>query len=273
MDADFTPTELVRWDPSLLGAVLHLKYHRDVVKKRLRSIWKNMSLLYGHFPTDKKFLDEEQVQSRKCKTCGEDKQLSNVCVLVNEGIYVADDEFLVNHSPLTRYFKFIYNTKNSFSALSELKLNTLIHNIPHSAQELTKLNDGEVIHDGRDYDGYKKITIKLTKPDDNLLDKIHIAKVVKLPFQDKEVIIDLYPLSTLYKEWKADKDAKRPVRSCVKWHGIRPDWAGNETLTWQAPMTNVKRTYHSVPTIAEKKVDTHIPSCDCVMCLATKDHP
>jgi hypothetical protein len=55
-------------------------------------------------------------------------------------------------------------------------------------------------------------TLPLCGPDDNILDHIFIASVVKLPFQTKEVIIDKYPLSVLYEEWKADKAAGRAQR-------------------------------------------------------------
>jgi len=30
IDPAFTPTELVRWDPSLLGTVLHIKHERNI---------------------------------------------------------------------------------------------------------------------------------------------------------------------------------------------------------------------------------------------------
>ena len=269
MDADFTPTELVRWDPSLLGTVLHLKYYRNTHRRCVRNVVENSGSYYFHLPTE-----AQQAEEKKGNFTNdiEYEQLFHIGILVNEGIYIAEDEIHLTSGPFPQFIG-IYNTTNTFASLSAIKMCCRItNNYPISSSSgWTKLSVDKV-SEVKDEHGYARIILKLTKPDDNLLDKIHIAKVVKLPFQDKEVIIDLYPLSTLYKEWKADKDAKRPVRSGVQWHGIRPEWAGDEVITWRTK-SNMQgsRYYHSAPT--EKKVDEHVPACDCTMCVVTKGHP
>jgi hypothetical protein len=286
MDADFTPMELVRWDPSLLGTVLHLKYHNEhIIRKSLRYVW-----CFGgeHWIVNYNPPIGCKIGTNIKSNHIEEQPLHKIGVLSNKGLISPNEEYnglvhtydgykeLSNHNTfesllemsvwITQYrgaeadfrseFKEHGNRLPGAQWVKQIKLDTTHFKIQHYTNP------------ANNYKSYW-VDIKLTKPDDNLLDKIHIVKVVKLPFQDKEVIIDLYPLSKLYKEWKADKDAKRPVRLGVKWHGIRPEWAGDETLTWKQ-ITDVKRNCCST---AEKKVDKHIQSCDCTMCAVTKDHP
>jgi len=287
MDADFTPTELVRWDPSLLGTVLHLKYHTEGIK---RGTFRNVYKWEGSTYVQQSDFNAEMKRSSSYDIPN-DIECAELChsgVLTTNGVHLYNDEIYTGkfRSVFPVVYP-IYNTINTFEGISKIKLITAVHNQDVRSlygkerpsyiikQHIIPIN--EEVKDLQLKDGFITtgcLSIKLTKPDDNLLDKIHIAKVVKLPFQDKEVIIDLYPLSTLYKEWKADKVAKRPIRTGAKWHGIRPDWAGDETLTWRTkPNMQGSRTYHSAPTLAGKKVEEHIPSCDCTMCITMKDHP
>lgn len=52
--------------------------------------------------------------------------------------------------------------------------------------------------------------LPLANPDRLLLDQIHIATQTHM--HGRDVIIDKYPLSTLYQEWKRDKTAGRMHR-------------------------------------------------------------
>jgi hypothetical protein len=262
-----------------------LKYfYGDIPRKCFRNFYKWEGSTYVNFNSLYHFIGEE---SNNIELQG----LFQMGILTNKGLYLSDDEEC-DRAKTTNIcypiWNIKYTTTNTFPSFSEIKLGTTVNEQNpqilygsekpewFSYEKIIETNIAQVKVQNVKYPGdlreFKKAIVKLTKPDDNLLDKIHIAKVVKLPFQDKDVIIDLYPLSTLYKEWKADKDARRPVRSGVKWHGIRPEWAGDETLTWR-PINDVKRNYCSTPTIAEKKVEEHVPACDCTMCVVTKGHP
>jgi len=54
-----------------------------------------------------------------------------------------------------------------------------------------------------------EIHIPLANPERFLLDQIFVATLTKL--KDRDIVTDLYPLSTLYNEWKRDKEAARGV--------------------------------------------------------------
>lgn len=313
MDADFTPTELVRWDPSLLGTVLHLKYHGGDIPRTAGSfiIEEGADVLMSVYYKG----DSEGIVSRM-EMPSKELKMEQFGVLTNTGITTNNDIDIKSYQSYLdgslrahgNKYTLLYDCVNNFQSLNQVPIISYLYpenlvekslRIIHKDDKFIKMNYRDLKYTmfcqnrtsycrcphsrlGQSYENYRSylppgkcLTYKgmfpLCEPDDNLLDKIHIAKVVKLPFQDKEVIIDLYPLSKLYKEWKADKDAKRPVRAGVKWHGIRPEWAGDETLSWRTkPSMEGSRHYCST---AEKKVDTHISSCDCTMCVVTKDHP
>ena len=46
-DPAFTPAELVRWDPSLLGAVLHIKHYEDIPEIAFDTLYVNSGYNVG----------------------------------------------------------------------------------------------------------------------------------------------------------------------------------------------------------------------------------
>jgi len=47
IDPDFTPKELVRWDPTLLGTILHMKHPMNLPRTAFRVLFKNNGEYYG----------------------------------------------------------------------------------------------------------------------------------------------------------------------------------------------------------------------------------
>ena len=205
IDPDFTPKELVRWDPTLLGTVLHMKHPMNLPRTAFQSLFKNNGECYawvgnGHYSNATPELKMEQL-----------------CPLTNEGIIVNNDvkfggQFSAN--------ELIYTVDNTFQSITFVPIRT---------NQATESPLPTQIPVGNNYIECDTLGIKfknvvvenisqtfgmlpLCGPDDNILDHIFIASVVKLPFQTKEVIIDKYPLSKLYEEWKADKAAGRTQR-------------------------------------------------------------
>jgi hypothetical protein len=237
IDPDFTPKELVRWDPSLIGTMLHMKHPISMPR------W---------------ILDINRLLYQNC--CSYEMEMEQFCPITLDGIIVNDDINPEFYGKLSRGVEKIltYNVKNDFRSMttvplwldtkedmaqdisikikSEQLLSAKISYHPKWRNmdiNLPSLNDLGVKRGKRICKstciGYSTDsgvtppphcthntaigTLPLCGPDDNILDHIFIASVVKLPFQEKEVVIDKYPLSKLYEEWKADKAAGRTRRS------------------------------------------------------------
>jgi len=239
IDPDFTPKELVRWDPALLGTILHMKHPTPMPRAAFQNITKCDGEYWGFM-----FNGHSVIRDCKYENSSVDLEMEQICVLTHDGLIVNTDADLGLTGGL------VYSTCNTFQSMTSVPIAAKGGNegpIPNPNQVMkvsksyTKWdniitmgeNSGPDIvvsctdlgikfkrvhspryqeHGNNPCTCSLKGTLPLCGPDDNMLDHIFIASVVKLPFQDKEVIVDKYPLSKLYEEWKADKVAGRTQR-------------------------------------------------------------
>jgi hypothetical protein len=209
IDPDFTPKELVRWDPSLLGTILHMKHPMNLPRTAFRVLFKNNGEYYGWVG----------MGSTSFSNTTSELKMEQLCPLTNEGIVVNSD--LKFPGGFYDEPNLIYSIENTFQSMKCVPI--ISNGNPTESPLPTQIPTGDSImaadtlgirfkniideHIPRTF-GY----LPLCGPDDNILDHIFIASVVKLPFQTKEVIVDKYPLSKLYEEWKMDKAAGRTQR-------------------------------------------------------------
>ena len=209
IDPDFTPKELVRWDPSLLGTMLHMKHPMNLPRTAFQYIFKNVSV----DEPDKLYGDINNI-SYNFQNCNPEAYMQQFVVLSIDGIDVNDS---ITGGGNTYYDVLLYNKYNDFAAMTSIpfwcKTKGEEFGPGHRQDYRWKNLNNLVPLDTFDIKfknglGY----LRLCGPDDNILDHIYITSVVKYPFQTKEVIIDKYPLSKLYEEWKADRAAGRTQR-------------------------------------------------------------
>lgn len=250
IDPDFTPKELVRWDPSFLGTILHMKHPTPMPRAAFQDVTKCDGEYWAFMFTDRDLRDS------KYQNTSSELEMEQISVLTQDGLVVNTDAKLAQPADsipsgmagIGRHLT--YSTCNSFQEMSSVPIAAGVNEGPipnpnHSIiiksntkwDSFIKTKEGQTIgsnvlvsctnlgihfkrvcllpqsytHCGRQCNCLKG-TLPLCGPDDNILDHIFIASVVKLPFQTKEVIVDKYPLSKLYEEWKADKAAGRSQR-------------------------------------------------------------
>jgi hypothetical protein len=230
-DPAFTPAELVRWDPSLIGTAFRIQHERNIPANAFKQVMRSVPL-----PPNSSFIgDYTAVVLDPTNTYGSsDVSLPDHCIgngdkLINSdaimemigvlkptGIYHTTCIYYEDGAPPTKTWYFTISNKfNSITLLSLLPgacyetSNTINPKYNLSCKELgIYLN----IQDAP-YSSSKKIynwILPLANPDRLLLDQIYIATSTRI--HDKDVITDKYPLSTLYQEWKRDKTAGRMHR-------------------------------------------------------------
>ena len=103
IDPDFTPKELVRWDPSLIGTILHMKHPISMP----RFILDNCNCNTGYY------------------NCSNELEMEQFCALTYDGILVNDDVTGINNpcnvNSLTRRM-LNYNLKNDFRSMTTVPL-------------------------------------------------------------------------------------------------------------------------------------------------------
>jgi hypothetical protein len=226
-DPAFTPAELVRWDPSLDGAVLHIKHYADIPEIAF-DIWYMYYAWNGQGGLQA--IDINQCFGRtrsNCMTAFNGKWQTNIpegcmetfSVLRRGGCEIPKkldiEKTTSSETPVWRYeavqdfvsvAKCIRILGQTLGTQVSTKSETVPADLRCKDYDVTgvvtspksgPMNGSTVI----------EIHIPLSNPERFLLDQIFVATVTKL--KDRDIVTDLYPLSTLYNEWKRDKEAAR----------------------------------------------------------------
>jgi len=239
IDPAFTPAELVRWDRSLEGALLHIKHERLIPRNAFEyplavpgpdykpETWKQWapSELYGSSDPTRVYgsLWTNKTWERSPSV------MENVGVLTGGGIRSATEELYISHGSSivvpkegddVRKYKYV--TNNNFTAMTELPMlfEPLIKPDRHPSvaywsygpgggNDLSCASLGMTVKrcnvTDRKNNSYFNLVLPLANPDKFLLDQLFVATSTRL--LDTDVIVDRYPLSVLYQEWKRDTDA------------------------------------------------------------------
>ena len=236
IDPAFTPLELLRWDPSLEGALLHIKHEQKIPRNAFdltlavradynphaNKEWL-VSELYGSSNSSK--MHDHFQKGRSWET--NSLFMENVGVLTRRGIQSAVEERYITREneiggthTINRSYK--YSSSNEFETLAQLPIlcSMRLHVIPNNStcKELTYGPDGICDLSCADLGmtlkqcassngSYYNLFLPLANPDQSLFDQIFIATSSRL--LDTDVIIDRYSLSTLYQEWKRDKSQRK----------------------------------------------------------------
>jgi hypothetical protein len=209
-DPAFTPAELVRWDPSLVGTVLHIKHELNIPANAFSNL-----LSEKMFNGNRRELDD--AYGRMAAHNPSEKKMEMVGVLIPEGIHSIQSlisDGWEEHNPI----RYIYAVNNDFDSMARLPLPFLqmtykIDEALVAAQKLisckelgmTIVPNGCTHACGHPYN----LILPLANPDRPLLDQIFVANTIRLPVTNVDIVVDKYPLSTLYNEWKRDKEAAR----------------------------------------------------------------
>jgi hypothetical protein len=155
--------------------------------------------------------------------------MENVGVLTGGGIQSATEELYISHGGAIvvpkagdDVRKYKYATYNNFTAMTELPMlfEPIIKTDKHPSHthwsygpggwnDLCCASLGMTVKRcnfaDRKNNTYFNLVLPLANPDKFLLDQLFVATSTRL--LDADVIIDRYPLSVLYQEWKRDMDA------------------------------------------------------------------
>jgi len=245
IDPAFTPTELVRWDPSLVGTVLHIKHERRFYSNTFHKVMTiesgtpaTPSVEFMYMASNPSRIPRPSPEYRSpppssaCnhppppthdQACDRNISTENTGVLTQTGIHSVCAELIerqVDRYTLTRK----YGTTNTFTDIATLPL----------AFQLLRKEAGVTAHaswthgSGGVFDlkctdlgitvRNNNLLLPLANPDRPLLDQIFVATSTRIG--DIDIIVDKYPLSTLYNEWKRDKEAA-PDHISTKMCGVR----------------------------------------------------
>ena len=233
IDPAFTPSELVRWDPSLLGAVLRIRdqWSRPAntfnVTLSTESVSPPNSLWSSNYTPSLDHLYCASDSSRIVHTsrggaCREPKSkgvLENVGVLTPAGIQSPIEEYQESDTSGNQLPDKLhkYAVRNEFVTISQLPLLTALESKQDEHPTLPRTYGPGGIFDLRLNAlgvAFKRCTanphkmnlvVPLANPERFLLDQLYVSKMTKL--RNTDVFIDMYPLSTLYQEWKRCKEA------------------------------------------------------------------
>ena len=238
IDPAFTPAELVRWDPSLKGTLLHIKHERLIPRNTFEcplavpgpdykpETWKQWA------PSEL-YVSSNPIRVYESlwplKSWEPSPSVENVGVLTGGGIQSATEELFISHGGgivVPKYGddvrKYKYATYNNFTAMTELPMlftpfiktdkhpsHTVWSYGPGGWNDLSCASLGMTVKRcnfaDRKNNTYFNLMLPLANPDKFLLDQLFVATSTRL--LDADVIIDRYPLSVLYQEWKRDMDA------------------------------------------------------------------
>jgi hypothetical protein len=194
-DAEFTPRELIRWNPSLIGSMLHIKHPSKLKRSALG----------------------------KVQDVREDMELEQFGILTNDGINIPDE--------ITACGKLIFHMCNSFDSLTKIPIS--FSGNMSAIEDLQKEYgiDTHMLYQTTNIYGIKSYIqgyVPLISNTTNPLDAIYVATYVRIPFFDDEYVVDKYPLARLYEHWKQEKILRlaRPARTLVTRADIVADAEG-----------------------------------------------
>jgi hypothetical protein len=183
-DPEFTPKELVRWNPDLIGTVLHCEHTPQKFNIRdFDVMWLHLNAEVFGIITDKGIL--ANIEPTPTPSPGD------IITFEKEEIYnnfISITKFkcpLRAHGCDTQKSSYIhYECK-----IKELHLDAMI--------EYEFLN------------GHIRgiLNLTLVPVSQSILDHIYVTSIIRLPQQNKDIVIHKYPLSHLYKKWKQEKNA------------------------------------------------------------------
>jgi hypothetical protein len=234
-DPAFTPAELVRWDPSLVGTVLHIQHERKIPANAFKQVMRKVPLppvlpLPGEDNTalhlDITNIYGSSDRSLIIRSTG-NKLINNDTIMETSGILKSNGIYHIKGVRHTRNFPdnadspaSYFTISNKFDSMTLLSfLPGYVEDDPRERSVASKYNLSckelgmylNILNDP--YEISKKIynwILPLANPDRLLLDQIHIA--IQIHMHGRDVITDKYPLSILYQEWKRDKVAGRMHR-------------------------------------------------------------
>jgi hypothetical protein len=230
-DPAFTPVELVRWDPSLIGTVLHIQHELDIPANAFKQVMRKVPLSHDSSftgdntavlidPTNTYGSSDVSLitKSTGYKLINSDTIMETSGILKSNGIYHIKGVHYIRKFPDTGDSPTSYFTiSNKFDSMTLLPfLPGYVEEDPLERPTAVKYNLSckelgmylNVLYDP--YETPKKIynwILPLANPDRLLLDQIHIATQTHM--HGRDIITDKYPLSILYQEWKRDKTAGR----------------------------------------------------------------
>ena len=170
-DPEFTPLELIRWRPWLVGTMLHIR-HPSRIRRNIFGSLSNVA---------------------------DECELEQFGILTNEGLIVGDE---IQSGTLK------YSSHNSFEPMLRLPVYCSI-DLTHIADFLTGVDLSHLYQTTNCFGvkSYLQGFIPLAKAKD--YDSIYISSYGKIPFQTKEFVVDKYPLSRMYDEWKRCREQAR----------------------------------------------------------------
>lgn len=185
-DPEFTPKELVRWNPDLIGTVLHCEHTPKplYIKDLTPNLPDTAVEIFGIITETGMFkYTPDRSAHREIK------------IAYNEEIYDDFKEMII-------YKRRIRDVPNIKHTLRTLNVTAVIED-EHFL--------GSIINPATGCVGYSTITITLVPEDKSILDHIYISSIITLPYSGNPQIIHKYPLSHLYKKWKQEKDSQKPA--------------------------------------------------------------
>ena len=191
-DPEFTPMELVRWNPDLIGTVLHCEH---TPKKELRPI--NFWNFTGVFAEVFGIINETSMIKSMHKRIHKPNAISK------SNIHDPDI------SGFRKCCRIVYNEEvaDDFKLLTTFKI-LLNLDVEDACKALNLIN---YKIDAPDSSGYKCVHMQLVPDDKCILDHIYVSSIITLPYSGNPQVVHKYPLSHLYKKWKQEKDARTPA--------------------------------------------------------------
>jgi hypothetical protein len=223
IDPAFTPAELVRWDPSLLGAVLHIKHERNIPRDAFQhlltvdpvaEITNALSIEYAYGSS----VSKEQWVQGGCILPGSKSHrvMEKSGVLTQTGLQFTEYQYIENRAMRPKI-----GTCNEFQPFTDLSLEYTLCRKSTNPANPTIVGPGGFDLKCSDlrmsvksnHLSLPNLVLPLASPERFLLDQIFVATSTRFSTSgtDTDIIVDKYPLSTLYNEWKRDKAAAPDV--------------------------------------------------------------
>jgi len=236
IDPKFTPSELVRWDPSLVGYLVRIQHYKYIPENAFDQLYNDK-----YEPGKTQLNIQEHIKSSEWFGRSHndfDHNLSPITGGAEGGPRMVGYGVLTAFGCLTHVgyeapksthvhkpYTMKWELRNTFEDVAIFKR---VFRNPTSYASTFMRNGESPNHASLRCSEYNLKIVKMLVPsphysneelhvpladsDKSLLDQIDVATSTKIPGIDKELITDHWSLSTLYKEWKADKDAGRTLR-------------------------------------------------------------